>query len=204
MTAKHVEKYFDERARVYDKMITSHFLISRIRKHEDLAFLKLLGSCDGEIILDAGCGTRHHVGYLLERGAKKVVGVDVSSKMLEIAKRKFKNHNNVQFFHGDILEFECPRKFDKVISIGVLDHVKDASVVLDKFYKCLKKGGILIASFPNKSLFGKVYKILTKARGSEIRDVSRHEARKFLKEAGFKYWIFDGLTLMCKATKNRT
>lgn len=212
MTAvKHVESYFDKRARIYDKTVKRGFIVSIARKHEDAAFLRLLGRCDGDVILDAGCGTGYHIGYYVERGAKRVVGIDVSSKMLEIAKEKFRGYNKIEFHQADIVKFEYPKKFDKIISMGVLDHIEDTSAVLDFFYARLKKNGALLVSFPNKSLFGKIYKILSRGRGIKIWNVSREEAKTRLKNAkfkvkkivpvGFKSKIFDGLTLVCKAMK---
>lgn len=208
---EHIKNYFNKRAKIYDEAIEHGFIVSAVRKQEDTAFLTLLGRCNGDVILDAGCGTGHHIRYLLERGAKHIVGMDVSSRMLEIARKKFREHGNVKFYQSDILKFEYPKKFDKIISIGVLDHMKDPFPYLAFFHRHLKKNGILIISFPNKSFFGKIYTALSGARGIKIWNVSQEEAKNLLKNAkfgakkivptGFKNKIFDGLTLMCKATK---
>ena len=39
-------------------------------------------------VLDLGCGYGWHCIYAMEHGASSVVGVDISHKMLEVAKRK--------------------------------------------------------------------------------------------------------------------
>lgn len=175
---EHIKNYFNKRAKIYDRALERGFIVSAVRKQEDAAFLTLLGRCDGDVVLDAGCGTGHHVRYLLERGAKHIVGMDVSSRMLEIARKKFREHDNVEFYRSDILKFEYPKKFDKIISIGVLDHMKDPSPYLAFFHRHLKKNGILIISFPNKSFFGKIYTALSGARGIKIWNISQEEAKK--------------------------
>ena len=42
----------------------------------------------GKRVLDLGCGFGWHCRYAIERGAKSVVGVDLSEKMLQEAREK--------------------------------------------------------------------------------------------------------------------
>ncbi len=39
-------------------------------------------------ILDLGCGTGEHCKEYIEMGASKVTGIDISEKMLEVAREK--------------------------------------------------------------------------------------------------------------------
>ena len=48
----------------------------------------MLPDFKGKRVLDLGCGYGWHCIYAMENGASSVVGVDISHKMLEVAKGK--------------------------------------------------------------------------------------------------------------------
>ncbi len=53
----------------------------------------LYGSHDNEVILDYGCGPGNDlVGYGVYSNAKKLIGIDVSEKALELARRRLLLH----------------------------------------------------------------------------------------------------------------
>lgn len=47
-----------------------------------------------KVVLDLGCGFGWHCQYAIEHGAKAVTGVDISEKMLMVAKEKTDNKIN--------------------------------------------------------------------------------------------------------------
>jgi len=52
---------------------------------------KILGeNCKNKVVLDYGCGNGIHSVPLAKMGAKKVIGIDLSEKSLEIAREKIK------------------------------------------------------------------------------------------------------------------
>lgn len=53
---------------------------------EQPAMVKLSPELSGKTILDLGCGYGHNCLDFVKKGAAKVVGIDISQKMLEIAK----------------------------------------------------------------------------------------------------------------------
>src|SRR5699024_7671524 len=59
---------------------------------------KLLPDFKDKRVLDLGCGYGWHCIYAMEHGASSVVGVDISHKMLEVAKEKT---------HFPEVEYEC-------------------------------------------------------------------------------------------------
>lgn len=80
-----IEAYYDALAESYAENIAE----SPIRSLLDWpAVRSLLPDVDGERVLDSGCGPGTYAGWLAERGAD-VVGVDVSSRMVEIAREEF-------------------------------------------------------------------------------------------------------------------
>lgn len=73
--------------------------------------------CQPKTILDLGCGTGKHALILAENGYK-VTGIDRSSFMLEIAKKKAKSKGlDVEFIKGDLTSIVLNRRFDAVLSM---------------------------------------------------------------------------------------
>ncbi len=54
-------------------------------------FREMLPDFQGKRVLDLGCGFGWHCRYAVEQGAKSVVGVDLSAKMLREAREKTSN-----------------------------------------------------------------------------------------------------------------
>ena len=114
-------------------------------------------------ILDVGCGTGLSSEMLINTKFRKSIGkmilLDTSSIMLEMAKNRFKNHSiKFDFFNGDIYDLK-EKEFDFVIISSVLHHIPD----LDFFFRALedkmKPGGILFHIHdPNgDAIKGKIY-----------------------------------------------
>lgn len=97
-------------------------------------------------VLDLGCGYGWHCIYAKEKGAKKVIGIDISQKMIDKAK---KNSKDLTIDYKQIaiedIDFE-PEEFDVVISSLAFHYLKDLKTVLEKINKILKKGGSLVFS----------------------------------------------------------
>ncbi len=75
-------------------------------------------------VLDVGCGSGVQSTYLAPY-AKEVVGVDLSEKLIEIAKDRCKEYPNTQFLLGNACQLPFPdQSFDFIISYGdVLSHI---------------------------------------------------------------------------------
>ena len=98
---------------------------------------------EGNKLLDVACGTGKHIEYLKQH--YDVTGVDISNKMLDLAKVRYPN---VQFHQADMMEMELGRDFDVLVclfsSISHLKTYENLSKALKNFSKHLKKGGVLI------------------------------------------------------------
>ena len=98
-------------------------------------------------ILDLGCGFGWHAKYFIQHGAKSVRAVDVSRKMLTKA-REMNNDDNILYIEDDIERTEIKENsYDLIFSSLVMHYVKDYPALVERIYKGLKKGGILIFSF---------------------------------------------------------
>jgi len=102
---------------------------------------------EGKEILEVGCGT----GVLSAKLAlcnAKVTGTDISETSLKYTRKLFKKFNvKGTFLYDDILDTKLNKKFDIVISLGVLHHTKNPEKGFENLCKLTKKNGIVIASF---------------------------------------------------------
>ena len=97
-------------------------------------------------VLDLGCGFGWHCRYAVENGARSVIGIDISQKMLSEAKSKTK-YGNIEYICMPIEDIDFPEEsFDVVISSLALHYVKSFEDVLVRVYKCLSKGGDFVFS----------------------------------------------------------
>lgn len=110
------------------------------------ALIKLLPSLKGLRILDLGCGYGEHCVKYIEMGADKVVGIDISEKMLKIANEK--NASQKIIYKKLAIEdlSELNSNFDLVVSSLALHYVEDFRMVVGQVYRLLNDGGRFIFS----------------------------------------------------------
>lgn len=96
--------------------------------------------------LDVGCGSGGRVIEKLLKAGFTVTGLDVSEKMLEIAKSL---HKNVSFHLEDISTWESSEKYDCIIAWDSIFHLPLSKQVpvISKLCNSLKNEGILIYTF---------------------------------------------------------
>lgn len=104
--------------------------------------------CD-KLVLDAGCGARRGA-WMLAETAKKVIGVDYSPKAIEYAKRHF-SKDNLEYKLMDCCALGFPdNTFEVVVSLEVIEHIKDQRKYLSEMCRVLKPGCLYIGSTPDK------------------------------------------------------
>jgi 2-polyprenyl-3-methyl-5-hydroxy-6-metoxy-1,4-benzoquinol methylase len=100
-------------------------------------------------ILDVGCGSGIYSLAYARQGAKKVVGIDYSKKMIQLANARLESENleeNCEFQVSDIMNYNNESKFDISIAIGLFDYTEDPNPILNKMRKMTNEKMIL--SFP--------------------------------------------------------
>ena len=93
-------------------------------------------------VLDVACGTGVLVPYYLKRDVKSVLGVDISPKMIGIAKEKFEK-GKVSFICADVEETDIDSDFDAIVVYNAFPHFQDGDRLIGYLSKHLKKGGKL-------------------------------------------------------------
>jgi len=114
---------------------------------EVLAYIDRLldGVPSGAKVLDLGCGTGIPIArYIVQRGYR-VVGVDQSKRMLEIARKEVPKAN---FIHADMVEIALADKFAAAVAWDSVFHVerKHHSSIYRKLANSLETGGRLLLS----------------------------------------------------------
>lgn len=151
MQYKDLAFYYDKMMDVdYDSWV--QFLETLFKKY-DLDFID-------KTALELGCGTGNMTLRLSNLGVK-VVAVDLSEEMLNVAKNKVKNRG-VIFINKDMVEIDFGKKFDFVFSFcdGFNYLIEDEELfnLLKKVYNHLKDDGFFIfdisSEYKLKNLIG--------------------------------------------------
>ena len=105
----------------------------------------------GLTVLDLGCNNGYGT-VEIGRGAKRIVGLDVSASALDSARRLHAS-TNVEFLHfeGDTIPFDA-RSFDLVVSFQVIEHIENPRPYLQEIHRVLKTEGIALFTTPNAAI----------------------------------------------------
>lgn len=99
---------------------------------------------DGKKVLDLGCGYGWHCKYAAEQGAVRVLGLDLSRKMIEAAKMRNADERIAYRVCG-IDEYEYPENtWDCVVSNLALHYIENIELIFQKVYRTLKRDGIFL------------------------------------------------------------
>ncbi len=158
----------------------SDFRFSSLRK-------LVLRYVKGTHILDLGCGTGHITKTLLEQGCK-VTSADTDPEMIRLT-QLYTGNKDALVLKGEELQKLGKNRFDTIIALDVIEHIKNDTLVLDNMHAVLKENGRIIISVPCfQWLYGK-------------RDISMGHWRRYqwnelsdkITDAGFqiktmRYW----------------
>lgn len=100
----------------------------------------------GVRICEVGCG-QGYLTYALNRAGYNAVGVDISSKAIDLAKRRYGNH----YFCGSVDEFvESNDKLNAILATELIEHLENPVRFVENMLMALTDGGSLILTTPNK------------------------------------------------------
>ncbi len=93
--------------------------------------------------LDLCCGTGALLGPLLPHVPGRLVGLDLSQHMLDVARQRLRGQRPVELLRGDARALPFTRAFDLVVSAGAFGHFLPAELprVLDGVARALRPGG---------------------------------------------------------------
>jgi ubiquinone/menaquinone biosynthesis C-methylase UbiE len=111
------------------------------------AILRLMDLPRGARIADLGCGSGVFTD-LIQRAGYTATGLDLSPKLIALARRKFPA---VDFVEGDVERLPVPdASFDGVLLSGLVHHLPDPSRCAAEVARVLKPSGRFVAFDPNR------------------------------------------------------
>jgi len=111
-------------------------------------------------LLDLGVGTGWTSAFFAKRGYE-VLGQDICPDMISLANKNKDRYQalSTSFIISDYENLEFSEEFDCAVFYDSLHHAENEHLALEKVYKALKPGGVLITAEPgkghSKSLDGK-------------------------------------------------
>ncbi|HEY5122156.1 MAG TPA: class I SAM-dependent methyltransferase [Ignavibacteria bacterium] len=154
--------------------------------------ISLLDIREGNSILDVGCGT----GWALGQVARLIddkgsfYGVDLSSKMIEKAKKKFQARDNFHFIQSNAESIPLDENlFDAIICTNSFHHYLYPDRALKETYRLLKTGGKVYILDPTADIW--IIKIIDKLihllEPGHVKMYSTKEFKELIVGAGFIY-----------------
>ncbi|AZA99891.1 class I SAM-dependent methyltransferase [Chryseobacterium joostei] len=132
--------FFDQ----YEKMLRSQLGLEGAGEWH--ALKHMLPDFTGKKILDLGCGFGWHCRYAMENGAKSVIGIDLSEKMLTKA-REINSLEGIQYERKALEDVSYPtEQFDLVLSSLTLHYVESFDTIAQNIYQWLTSGGHFVFS----------------------------------------------------------
>ena len=149
MTTNTIEQFFDRLASRWDE---DQDCPSEVKR----ALLEKVGIGEGAHVLDVACGTGAITEELHALTGERVLGIDLSGEMINVAKSKFAGKDWARFEKADFLKFEPNglALFENdgqqkqkggafIVIYNAYPHFMDVSALAKKAYELLPSGGKL-------------------------------------------------------------
>ncbi len=158
------EKFFDQIADDYRKrsegQVWNVSSLSFSRRQDEVTKLVNL-TPEGGTLLDYGMGPGVF-GPAAAARKLRYIGVDISQKMIDLAKAM--SIPNSEYHQGDLSVLEQFKGVaDTVILIGLIDYLEHPAEGLKALAACVKPGGRIVVSFRNHYSFPRVFRNAAKA-----------------------------------------
>lgn len=140
-----IQNKFDEISKKYDSQ--RRMLIPCFDEFYDISVSVADAKTNTPQILDIGAGTGLLSSFLLNRYPEaRITLIDISEKMLEVARQRFSGNENIKYVVGDYTKLNLSEEFDLVVSALSIHHLEDSDKkeLLRKCYSVLKPNGIFI------------------------------------------------------------
>ncbi len=136
----------------------------------------------GISVLDVGCAGGILSESLTLLGAK-VVGIDASCELIKVAKLHAKSEGlKINYLHKNVEDMaKLSQKFDAVMALEIVEHVRAPKDFLKEAAKCVKQDGTIFVSTINRTLKSYALAILGAEYILKWLPKNTHDWHKFLK-----------------------
>jgi toxoflavin synthase len=125
---------------------------------EAYTVLKVLGDVKGKRVLDVACGEGHFTRLLSRAGAAEVVGVDISGRMIELARaQEVRQPLGIEYRVEDAKTVAGQADFDLVVGVWLLVYAQTRAELVQMcrgLGSRLSSGGRLVALVSNPAVYG--------------------------------------------------
>jgi ubiquinone/menaquinone biosynthesis C-methylase UbiE len=157
--------------------------------------IETLEGMEGFTVLDVGCGSGRNSALFANAGARRVVGIDFSAPMLELAREYARTTRVVEqceFIQADFLDYPFQETFDVVVALGVFDYIADPVRALRRMTELTNDK--VVASFPGVSpIRAPLRKLRYALRDCPVYFYTGAELRQICHEAGLAKFRIDKL-----------
>ena len=184
---------FDEFSAEYDVALAHGLSVSgEDKNYFARGRIAWLASClrqlqeEPQSVMDFGCGTGSAIPFMLDLMAiKSILGVDVSTKSLEIARRT-SNSERAQFLL--LSQYQPEGQMDLTFCNGVFHHIplEERATKLNYIYRSLRPGGLLAFWENNPWNPGTRYVMSRIPFDRDAITLAPPEARRMLRAGGFE------------------
>jgi 2-polyprenyl-3-methyl-5-hydroxy-6-metoxy-1,4-benzoquinol methylase len=144
-TSNKAEKFWDRTANIYNQVEKRDEQTYSKTIEKNRKYLKV-----NDTVLDFGCGTGL-VSNEIADNVKMVYAIDISSKMIGIAREKAIRNKiqNIEYFHTTIFDERFRQdSIDVIMVFNIMHLLEDPQKAIQRINKLLKPGGIIISATP--------------------------------------------------------
>lgn len=143
-TDPNTARHYNENASQYHKHVSDPTDSTFHAGYEKPAIRAQLPDLTGLEVISIGCGSGVDARWLADNGAKHVVGIDISTDLLGIARAE---NPDIEFFEMDMEQLDLPdASFDLAYSSLAIHYVDDWTVALKEALRILRPGGQYVFS----------------------------------------------------------
>jgi 2-polyprenyl-3-methyl-5-hydroxy-6-metoxy-1,4-benzoquinol methylase len=133
----------------------SAYKFDQAGKKDELTYIKIIDRTKkylktSDTVLDFGCGTGL-ISNEIAGNVKLIHAIDISSKMIEIAKNKADNRKiqNIDYTYSTIFDERYKSgSFDVILAFNILHLLEDNQKTIQRINDLLKPGGLIISVIP--------------------------------------------------------
>ncbi len=176
-----------------------HFTYTEKRINDIENFLDQFELKNNQNVLDVACGTGVISSYLAKFN-KKVTAIDMSQKMIEVAK-KIHFEENITFLNEDFYNFKSEELFDLIVIFNAYPHFLDKKLFISTLKRLLsEKGRVVILHDASKEMINVCHSNISHFISVKLKPVEE-ESNIFLKDFNIKRVIDNNNSYMIDLIK---